>query len=280
MGAGIDGDWQVFPEPRMPVPVAGECLDGPNTRYSLPVDSLLTTVGCAASHVLEVVYVGRFTGTAEAATSAPAADSEAARAAFAECDTAARRYLGDDWRTGNLQLRYSTPTVAKWEGGARYFSCSLFETQNPDGDVRTRTGSVKGGLSGDRPLAMRCFNQVGTGDARGFYTNISDVSRVDCDQPHTAEYAGTVYPPNRPYPATDEEMDRVRFGGCDEVVASFLSLSATAFTRRRDVSYLAWSPDKDKWALGDRTFPCLVTVSSATPVRGSLKLLGGRPLPR
>ncbi|GII22901.1 septum formation family protein [Planosporangium mesophilum] len=280
--AGVDGDltghWSAFPEPKVPVPVAFECHIGnigAGNTSNLPV----VPADCSDSHTLEVVYVGRFGAAASAAGDPPARDSDDSRAAYAECDRAARDYLGGDWHDGRLFLHYSPPTNSTWDGGSRFFSCSLVELASMQGEVRGRSGSLKGALSGDRPLAMRCFNEVGTKDADGFYNPVDDALPVDCGIAHSAEYAGTYHPPDLIYPVTDKALDRMRFDGCDQVVAGFLGMPLNALDARPDITSLAWGPDKNQWQLGDRSVTCLVTVSTKHLVRGSLKQLGQRPLP-
>jgi hypothetical protein len=280
--SGVDGNltnnWSAFPEPKVPVPVAFECKNGTVDIWST-FDPVAVHADCSGSHVLEVVHVGKYGAAASAASNPPARDSEDSRAAYAECDRAARDYLGGDWHDGQLFLLYSPPSLLKWEGGSRFFSCSLVEMESMQGDARSRSGSLKGALSGDRPLAMRCFNEVGPTDADGFHNPVDDILTVDCAAPHTAEYAGTHHPPDLVYPATDKALDRMRFDGCDQVVAGFLGMSLNALDARPDITSLAWGPDKNQWQLGDRSVTCLVTVSTKHPVRGSLKQLGRRPLP-
>ncbi|HEV7898065.1 MAG TPA: septum formation family protein [Planosporangium sp.] len=280
--AGVDGNltdnWSGFPDPQAPVPVVGTCQDGSVNPWNT-ADPPLLPADCSASHVLEVVYVGRFSATASAASTPPARDSNDSRTAYAECDRATRDFLGGDWHDGRLFLRYSPPTTAKWQGGARFFSCSLFETGSMKGNSRGRAGSLKGALSGDRPLAMRCFNEVGTLDADGFYDPVDDALPIDCGIAHSAEYAGAYVPPDLVYPATDTAVDRMRFDGCEQVAANFLGLSLSALASRPDITYLAWGPNKYYWPLGDRAITCLVTVSSKHLVHDSLKQIGKRPLP-
>ncbi|NJC71707.1 septum formation family protein [Planosporangium thailandense] len=278
---GVDGDltnnWSAFPAAKVAAPTVGQCLQGDLLAGTVD-DSPRVPIDCARAHTLEVVYVGHFTGPAAAAAAPPTRDSADARAAFAECGRAANDYLGGDWHDGRLYLHYAEPTTTQWQGGARFFSCSVFEVGSLVGGSLGRTGSLKGGLSGDQPLAMRCFDQQGEIDADGFYTD-ADAVAIGCDQQHTVEYAGKYVPPDGPYPATEEAMNRLAFAGCVPVLAGFLGQSVNALTRRTDVREVTWSPTEDQWRLGDRTVSCFVTVPAKHPVRGSLKLLGGRPLP-
>jgi hypothetical protein len=275
---GVDGNltnnWPTLPTPQMQVPVVGQCLQGFSVELT-PSVSRLKTVDCSAFHILEVVYVGRFGATASG-TTAPPADSDDVRTALTECGHAARDYLGGDWHDTGLVVRYSPPSAAQWSGGARFFFCSLLE-MSMQGGVGGRTGTAKGGLNGNQPLAMSCFDQAGTTDADGFYAEVQDIFPAKCDERHTAEYAGTYYPHDEPYP-TETDMERL-WSGCMPVVASFLGLSPAGFGDRQDIAYVAWNPNKDQWSLGDRALKCFAVVSTKNPVRGSLKLLGHRPLP-
>jgi hypothetical protein len=192
--AGVVGNltnnWPTFAEPTVPVAVVGECQAGVVDAWS-DHDPPRVVVNCSDSHTLDVVYVGHFSASASAGKTVPARDSADSRAAFAECDRAARDYVGGDWHTGRLFLHYSPPTAPRWEGGDRFFSCSLSETKSAGGLPRSRTGTVKDALRGDQPLALRCFNQVGIEDSTGFYTKIDDIPPVDCGQPHTMSVSRT-----------------------------------------------------------------------------------------
>ncbi|MGC9670476.1 septum formation family protein [Planosporangium sp. 12N6] len=280
---GIDGDltddWSALPVPRSTVPAVGQCLQGTVNSWTF-VEPPLSSADCSAPHTLEVVHVGRFSTATEEASAPPPHDSDETRTAYAQCDKAAREYVGGDWHDGQMFLHYSPPTGPKWQDGARSFFCSLIETGGMRGNGRSRTGSLKGALGGDRPLAKRCYNEKGTVDADGFYEPVEDSLPVDCGTAHNAEYAGTYVPPDLVYPSSAEALSRMQLDGCEQVVAGFLGLSSSALNDRAEVGWRAWGQDKYWWPVGERGITCFVLVPANLPVRGSLRQLGTRPLPR
>jgi putative regulator of septum formation len=170
------------------------------------------------------------------------------------------------------------PKAWQWQAGARFFSCGLFELASQFGGTHTRSGSVRDGLRGQRPLAIRCGDQVGTKDNHGFYATTTDILPLDCAQPHTAEFAGVYSAPDGPLPA-DSAMDTARLKGCEPIVAAYLGLSVARFRNRAEIGMLGWGFLRNQWTVGQRWERCYVTVSANQPVHGSLKGLGGRPLP-
>src|SRR5262249_38684474 len=148
--------------------------------------ALQETVECDEEHGVEVYHVGTFTGGVAERTTAPAETSTEFKAAVGECDTEAKDYLGDDWRAGNLQLGVVLPSEKAWSGGGRGLRCELSEidTVANSGDAKPRSGSMRDGLAGDRPLALGCYTVTSADD------EIDSVDPIACDQQHDAEYAG------------------------------------------------------------------------------------------
>ena len=108
--------------------------DGRPGRYA-PVD-------CAGPHRVETVHVGAFPS---ARAAAPAGGSTELRGAFAECDTRATGYVGDDWRAGRLRLSVALPSAPGWAAGSRWYRCDLSEvdTVEAGATVVARTGSLR-----------------------------------------------------------------------------------------------------------------------------------------
>lgn len=146
---GLDGDltddWAALP-PAVPfTPAAGVCQAADFTDVVTlagyqPVD-------CAGPHRVETVHVGAF--PVERAT-APAGGSAELRGAFAECDTRATGYVGDDWRAGRLRLSVALPSGPGWAAGSRWYRCDLSEltTVEAAATVVVRSGSLRDALKG------------------------------------------------------------------------------------------------------------------------------------
>ena len=174
--AGIDGtlvdDWAPLAEPKPFVPPIGVCHPGDPTK----VASLASfdPVDCAAPHRTETVHVGAFAGVAAGRPAPPADGSPEIRTAFGECDGKAREYVGNEWRGGRLRLGVALPSAQAWTGGARWFRCDMAEVANVEfnGDVVSRTASVRDALKAPSPLSLGCYSiqraadRSITGDAR------------------------------------------------------------------------------------------------------------------
>src|SRR5947199_361542 len=79
-----------------------------------------------------------------------------ALAALAQCGSAARDYRGGDWTDGRLTLGLVVPDGAAWAGGARWYRCDVEQYRDSQLQTMADSGTVKGGLSGARPLAITC----------------------------------------------------------------------------------------------------------------------------
>lgn len=141
-------------------------------------------VDCAVPHRVETVHVGALPAGRAAA---PATGSAELRGAFAECDTRAAGYLGDDWRAGRLRLAVALPTTPGWAAGARWFRCDLSEVDTAEAaaTVVTRTGSLRDALKGPSPLRLGCQRAK-----RGRGAGVQVLVPVECSAVHEAEFVG------------------------------------------------------------------------------------------
>jgi hypothetical protein len=173
---------------------------------------------------------------------------------FDRCATAAREFLGDDWSAAVAGISVTFPRDEDWAAGSRFYSCEVFEARAiGDRTGKTRTGSMRDGLRGDRPLALRCL--TGT-----------DLTPVGCDQPHTAEFTGTfvvargaALPPRLAAVAPDR---------CQTIVTGFVG----AASRHVQVTYTGFNPVD--WDLGINTVRCYASAPTGKRLIGSVKGLG------
>lgn len=276
--AGSDGnlvdDWATMSEPAVRRPVVGTCYTGPAAATSDIEPPALTSVPCTASHLSETVHVGDVTGDDAAGSRLP---TSALRKAFADCDAAVKQYLGDDWRTGRLELMLIPATDRQWEGGGRFYRCDLATVADEGGKIVTQQASVKDGLRGEKPLAVRCANDSGDSEK-----SVDRIAFVDCAEKHTAEFTGiyTVTPAGRPYPKGDE-LTKIFLAGCEQLAAKYLGVAAKNIAD--GLAWLTWGQSEKAWNLGNQSVRCYVGVfDRKKPIRGgaTLKGLGTKPIPR
>jgi hypothetical protein len=276
--AGTDGDlangWPALPAASYAPPPPGTCLQGAVSAFE-PSAAALPAVDCAEPHAVEVVGAG----TVADAAAPPAWDSAASRAAFSECDKAATAYLGGDWRTGRLFPVFRMPLPAVWQAGGRQYLCGIAEAADDLFAPLERTGSVKGGLAQDRPLALTCVQLAGSElSDKGFYGSVTAVKPVACDVPHDTEFVGAWTAPAGDYP-NQQRLKELAGDACYLKIAQFLGISQTQLYQRADI-YTFWTGlTASQWALGDRTAHCFLNVSSKTPLRTSIRNLGTKKLP-
>jgi|HigsolmetaAR206D_1030411.scaffolds.fasta_scaffold00212_23 hypothetical protein len=271
---GADGnlvdDWAAMGEPTLFTPEARTCHPGSfaETVYL----SSYFPVDCSASHQVETIHVGTFTGSLDA-TTPPAAGSAPRRAAYAECDRQARSFLGADWRVARLWLGVAIPSERAWLAGARWFRCDLVEVieVEENGLPTSRTGSLEGALRSPGPLHLTCY--AATVDRN---RQVDRMPAVDCDKPHNSEFAGVWQAPeDLGYP--DEERDwQAFFDGCYGVVARYVEVPHSSVRFRTAVVALPARPDD--WKAGDRGVRCYLWSSDRRLTR-SLKGAGPDGLP-
>jgi hypothetical protein len=250
--AGVDGNltngWPAMPKAKVAVPVAAVCypsvLDG-DTWYGD-----FTTVPCSGDHGEETVFVGTFTGATASRSTPPGSDSQDRVDAYTQCRKGANDYLGGDYHLGLFDLDLILPSSNAWHGGARWFRCDIVRYTDANETDVARTGSVKDGLRGSRPLALTCSTV--TDDGHG---SITDQQVTECSKPHNAEVAGLFTAPDVPWPSDDTTRQNMYNNGCEPVVAKFLGLPGG----RVASNYMGWmtnGPSEDQWKLGDHTVVC------------------------
>ncbi|WP_406060926.1 septum formation family protein [Micromonospora sp. NBC_00860] len=269
---GLDGDltddWAALPAPSAFTPAAGVChatdfTDLVSLASYEPVD-------CAGPHRLETVHVGAFPAER---TTAPAGGSPELRGAFAECDTRATGYVGDDWRAGRLRLSVALPNGPGWAAGSRWFRCDLTEltTVEAAATVVVRSGSLRDALKGSTGLRLGC-QQTRTGDGRGVQT----LTPVECGKQHDAEFVGVWRAPDRAYPSRDADWLPL-YTGCRSVLARYVGVPDDTELRVRS-GVVVRPPGAGRWKVGDRGVRCYLWLSHRT-VAASLKGAGPAGLP-
>lgn len=269
---GSDGDltddWKPMAAPGPFVPPAGVCQVA---DFTDPVTlAAFAPVDCGVPHRVETAYVGTFP---PAVTAAPPVDSAAMRAAFADCDTRASGYVGDDWRAGRLRLGVALPSKVGWASGARWYRCDLTELDTVEQAAKTvlRTGSLRDALKGASPLRLGCQ------DARtGRELGVRRLVPADCAKPHNAEFVGVWKAPDKPYPVKPADWAPI-YTGCRSVLARYTGLPVDDDLRfRTDV--VVRPPGPGRWKVGDRGVRCHLWLSDRTVTR-SLKGVGPAGLP-
>jgi hypothetical protein len=267
---GLDGDltddWHALPAAGPFTPAAGVCQVADFT----PTVGLAgyELVGCDLPHRVETVHVGTF--TADQATP-PVLNSAELRTAFADCDTEASGYVGDNWRAGRLRLAVALPTGSGWAAGSRWYRCDLTELTTVEAATRvvTRTGSLRDALKGPSPLRLGC--QRTDGDARAL-----TLTPVDCRTAHDAEFVGVWAAPDKPYPTRDAEWAPL-YTGCNTVLAKYVGVPDDPILRFRS-SVVVRPPGTGRWTVGDRGVRCYLWLTDRT-VAASLKNAGPAGLP-
>ncbi len=249
------------------VPPTGVCYETSTTQAYRIVVGGSPKAACEQSHTLETYHVGELPGDVAAASSPPSAGTPEYQQGFAECEKAAKTFLGDDWFNGRLHLVYTLPLSYQWAAGARHYRCDLVETKSQAGEVVKRTGSLRNGLSGSRPVANTCFMFIDETD-----DEVGDLSAIDCGQPHDAEYVGTFDPGGgADPPAEGKPQEDVGFPGCRTAVAKYLGATGDL-----KVGYMYWGFDPEDWKRGDKRVRCYATAPDDKKLKGSVKGIGNR----
>ncbi|MFF5053366.1 septum formation family protein [Micromonospora sp. NPDC000663] len=268
---GLDGDltddWAAMAAPSAFTPAAGVCQAADFTDVVTlagyqPVD-------CAGPHRLETVHVGAF--PAQRAT-APAGGSAELRGAFAECDTRATGYVGDDWRAGRLRLSVALPSGPGWAAGSRWFRCDLTElnTVEAAATVVVRSGSLRDALKSPSPLRLGCQQ------TRGAAGRVQTLVPVECGRQHDAEFVGVWRAPDTPYPTKDADWAPL-YTGCRSALGRYVGVPDDAELRFRS-GVVVRPPGAGRWRVGDRGVRCYLWLSDRT-VTASLKGAGPAGLP-
>ncbi|MFI6784091.1 septum formation family protein [Micromonospora sp. NPDC050276] len=269
---GLDGDltddWAALPAPSAFTPAAGVCHAADFT--DLVSLASYEPVDCAGPHRLETVHVGAFPVER---TTAPATGSAELRGAFAECDTRATGYVGDDWRSGRLRLSVALPNGPGWAAGSRWFRCDLTEltTVEAAATVVVRSGSLRDALKTPGGLRLGC-QQTREGSGRGVQTLIP----VECGKQHDAEFVGVWRAPDTAYPTREADWLPL-YTGCRSVLARYAGVPDDAQLRFRS-GVVVRPPGAGRWKVGDRGVRCYLWLSDRT-VTASLKGAGPTGLP-
>ncbi|MEH0938415.1 septum formation family protein [Micromonospora psammae] len=270
--AGGDGDltddWPALAAPAGFVPAVGACHPGVQDVGWLggwnPVD-------CAGPHRAETLHVGTLTGAAAAGAAPPPVGSAGMLAARGECDREIRRAVGGDWRSARLGLAVVFPSPPAWTGGARWFRCDLTEIRSIDEPgARTRTGSLRGALTGDTDLRLRCFNPKVRGD------DVEAMVPASCAARHHAEFVGVWQAPELSWSELARGGTRVH-RGCAALVARYTGVPNDGNLRFRAGS-IFYHPLEREWRSGNRGVQCFVWVADRTLTR-SVKGVGPKGLP-
>jgi hypothetical protein len=253
------------------VPVAGECfapawanaIDADlNTVYA--VDDRVTPVACTQRHAYEVVSVRQPSAADRAAAAPPSLTSDAMPGLYHDCVNDAVAYLGGDWRGAYAWLGIALPSADAWQRGAHWTACLLRPTATWQGIPTQSATSLRNGLRGDRPAAVRCI------DIRS--------NPIDCDQPHAYEAVGVYRAPAGSFPGASAGGRQFK-AGCEAKVASYLGLSSVSSYHNPSVGWSWWpsEPDAEQWNIGNRYALCAAyAVRSGHAMSGSVRDLGNK----
>jgi hypothetical protein len=274
--AGTDGDlvngWAMLPTAKIVVPTAPACYDSIEddlsavTKWPAPVD-------CTASHNVELIYVGQFTGAAGDATTPPASGGADRKTAYQTCAAQAKTYLGDDWRNGSLELNLDLPVATLWEAGARWYRCDLQQYKDlNDYGIADLTASLKGSLSNPTGnVRLGCVAITETSASA-----IDKMLPISCTTAHNGEYAGVWDAPDGPYPDDATARRTANLNGCRGVVSAYAGIpNDNNFTYR--TGQVATPFNKAEWELGNRGVRCYIWLNKS--VSTTLKGAGAGGLP-
>jgi hypothetical protein len=262
----IDRGDPIPDRPPSSAPKVGSCWTvGPQTaRKAMPWPG--RPVDCSGRHTAEVYHVGqvdhdlvtraRAKGGDDRTVAVNLMHAQARRA----CGALGTTYLGADWHGSRVAL------LANWVDPVRdgFFGCAVAEVTGPGGEsFVTRTGSLKG-QGGS--LAAGCVNRDG-----------DTVSFTPCDASHTGEFVGTyiVTPSGAPFESA--AVDAAVTKGCGQVTLSYLGLPGDASRTDLHVGFVG-PTSQATWLGSDQTFACYASADAA--LRGTIRSLGTRPLPR
>ena len=264
---GADGDltnrWDAPAKALGWRPTTGWCFDD---EQSIARPDDYAPISCDVRHLAQTFYVGDLTGAAAKSTAIQGDPSPATVAAYRECSRRADTYVHGRWRTGWLTIRPVLPDHAGWAGGARWFRCDIGEA-DVDGELVARTGSLYAALD-QSYFRMECFNPTVKDD------KVSDMTAVDCDRPHHAEFAGLWTAPKM----SIEELNAnpALRKGCLSAIAQFAKVPDDSDMHYR-TGWMAFAGSDLGWEAGDRSVQCFLWVSGET-LKGSYKGAGPKKL--
>jgi hypothetical protein len=238
-----------------------------------------TSVDCAQPHLSETYHIGTFPPGGETEpTIVPVVGSNRFRYAYDECVDRAAQFLGADHYESRLAVVPVLPAERQWAGMARWFRCELMEVAALDRTVATRTGSLRGALSGTDgvgaagPLLPTCadttLNETGNQATAVLFTS--------CEGPHDVELTGAYLLAEGDYPG-GAVVGASTLDGCKRVSAAYVGISADDVLRP-GTPVVAFASDLTElqWSVGVRWAWCFYG-SDLQPRTGSVKGLGTVP---
>jgi Septum formation len=271
--AGVDGsltdDWSAPGEPKPFVPAANTCHETFKETVYL---SAYQPVDCTKKHEAETVYVGKFEDGDIDPSSPPASGSAPMKTAYGECATKANEYLGADWRAGRSYLGVVLPSTDAWTGGARWYRCDLMETvSKDDNDFVARSASIKGALSGAKPLAYSCYA------VKLKNSSVDKMNPTACTRSHNAEFVGVYTAPEGSYKSPDRATYDSYHKACRSLVARWANVPNDGNTVYR-YGTIVTPLGRTEWERGNRGVLCHVWLDKKKLTR-SLKGAGTGALP-
>ncbi|MFE0593598.1 septum formation family protein [Micromonospora echinospora] len=270
--AGSDGDltddWPAVAAPAPFEPESGVCHPA-----LVPVGYLSSygPVPCDQWHSAETVHVGTLPAEHTDRSTPPPVGSPARKVAYAECEKAANRALGADWRSGRIRLSVVLPSEYGWRGGARWFRCDVSEIYGLNNTAaKPRTASLKGSLTGAAPLAHRCFVGALT------HGRVTTMDPVGCTARHNAEFVGTYQDTSASHAAM--AAGRKQLGErCLALIAAYTKVPDDGDLEYR-TGWLYYHPDEQQWRDGNRGVQCFLWLNERGLTR-SVRGGGTRALP-
>jgi putative regulator of septum formation len=270
--AGTDGDltddWAALAQAEPFVPEVETChpsaVDTGYLANYAPVD-------CGQSHVTQTVHVGTFSGAAAEAAEPVAVGTPEYQSAYGDCDRAAQKFLGGDWRGARLTLTMILSSPPAWQAGTRWYRCDVGEVRSiDDASLEARTASLKGALAKLSPLHHQCFNPKTAKQV------IEEMTAVSCTRPHRSEFVGTFPAPGTTY-ATFEKDSAAIHKGCRARVAAFAKVPNDSNLQYR-VGTIFYQPSEFEFRSGNRSVQCFLWRDDQ-PLTRSVRGAGIRALP-
>ena len=170
--------------------------------------------------------------------------------------------------------------LANWvkPDGSGFFACGAAQTADPAATTFVeRSGRLSRALASDGGrLGIECVSRAGNPPA-GSASGGSPMRYAGCAGAHYGEFIGTytITPPQAPFDAAAVRAAATR--GCGELLLRFLRLPAGSSRADLRAAYVG-PTSAGAWLGSDQAFTCY--AMAARPVRGSMRGLGQRQLPR
>jgi hypothetical protein len=269
-------DWAVLPTPTVPTPEVGKCTgrdattpSSPNVGWDMSIYSASPqpTVECTAEHLAETYFVGTFPADAETdAAGRPKLGTALFRSAYESCTQKAIDFLGADFHTGRLSVLPVMPSDRQWAGKARWYRCELLEIVDSNGTINPRTGSLKDGLRGTKPLALTCGDEKLSADQK----YLENITFTGCTTPHDIELTGIYVASDGDYPG-DAKINDIVPNACYGIGATYLGMTRAMLDSTGGIRWLFWGGTRDLWSAGDRSMRCFMGAYPRTKLTGSIK---------